>query len=101
MLIDIIAICSVLGAVATVIFTPCPWYWVFLLAVGYFVGQIFAHLFVALIISSFIDTIPIDSAIKAVRAGENPELTTAQKHERECFVVAKEGADKVKIEREH
>lgn len=55
MLIDIIAVCSVLGAVATVVFTPCPWYWVFLLAVGYFVGQIFAHLFVALIISFFID----------------------------------------------
>ena len=45
-------------------------------------------------------TIPIDDAIKAVRAGENPELTTAQKHERECFVVVKEGADKAKIERE-
>ena len=45
-------------------------------------------------------TIPIESAVKAVRAGENPELTTAQKHERECFVVLKEGADKDRIERE-
>lgn len=55
MLIDIIAICSVLGAVATVVFTPCPWYWVFLLVIGYFVGQIVLHLSVALIISLCID----------------------------------------------
>ena len=43
-------------------------------------------------------TIPIDSALEAVRNGENPELTARQKHLRECFVVAKEGADKAKIE---
>lgn len=45
-------------------------------------------------------TIPVDSALEAVRNGENPELTTRQKHVRECFIVAKEGADKAKIERE-
>lgn len=45
-------------------------------------------------------TIPVDSALEAVRAGENPELTTRQKHTRECFVVAAEGADKAKIEEE-
>ena len=55
MLIDIIAVLSVLGAVATVVFTPCPWYWVFLLAVGYFVGQIILHLGIALPISLCID----------------------------------------------
>lgn len=43
-------------------------------------------------------TIPIESAIEQVRNGSNPELTTRQKHLRECFVVAKEGADKAKIE---
>ncbi len=45
-------------------------------------------------------TIPIDSALQAVRSGSNPELTTRQKHLRECFVVAAEGADKAKIENE-
>lgn len=45
-------------------------------------------------------TIPIDSAVEAVRAGLNPELTTREKHLRECFVVVKEGADKKKIESE-
>ena len=45
-------------------------------------------------------TIPVDSAIEAVRAGEYPELTTRQKHTRECFVVAAEGADLARIERE-
>ncbi len=45
-------------------------------------------------------TIPIDSALEAVRSGTNPELTTRQKHLRECFVVAEDGADKVKIENE-
>lgn len=45
-------------------------------------------------------TIPVDSALKSVRNGENPELTTRQKHTRECFVVAKEGADLKKIETE-
>nr|MCR5719183.1 diaminopimelate dehydrogenase [Lachnospiraceae bacterium] len=43
-------------------------------------------------------TVPVESALKAVRNGENPELTTRQKHTRECFVVAKEGADKAYIE---
>ena len=45
-------------------------------------------------------TIPVDAAVEAVRRGENPTLTTAQKHERECFVVVKEGADKTRIENE-
>ena len=45
-------------------------------------------------------TIPVPEALKAVRNGENPELTTRQKHTRECFVVAKEGADLAKIEQE-
>ena len=43
-------------------------------------------------------TVPIAEAVDSVRRGENPTLTTAQKHERECFVVVKEGADKKKIE---
>ena len=45
-------------------------------------------------------TIPVEAALEAVRNGENPELTTRQKHQRECFVVAKEGADLARIERE-
>lgn len=45
-------------------------------------------------------TIPVDSALAAVRRGENPDLTTRQKHTRECFVVAEEGADKERIEKE-
>ena len=45
-------------------------------------------------------TIPVQSALEAVRAGKNPELTTRQKHTRECFVVAEEGADKARIEKE-
>lgn len=45
-------------------------------------------------------TIPVESALAAVRACENPKLTTRQKHTRECFVVAEEGADKAKIEQE-
>lgn len=45
-------------------------------------------------------TIPVDSALEAVRSGSNPELTTRQKHIRECFVVAEEGADCAKIEQE-
>ena len=45
-------------------------------------------------------TIPVDSALEAVRSGANPELTTREKHTRECFVVAKEGADKAFIENE-
>ncbi len=43
-------------------------------------------------------TIPIDDAVESVRNGKNPELSTRQKHLRECFVVAEEGADKAKIE---
>ena len=43
-------------------------------------------------------TIPVDSAVASVRAGENPELTTCEKHTRECFVVAEEGADLAAIE---
>ncbi len=45
-------------------------------------------------------TIPVDSSLEAVRNGENPELTTRQKHTRECFVVASEGVDLAKIEEE-
>ena len=45
-------------------------------------------------------TIPVDEALEAVRSGANPELSTRQKHTRECFVVAQEGADKVRIEHE-
>ncbi len=45
-------------------------------------------------------TVPVDSALERVRSGENPELTTREKHTRECYVVAKEGADKAKIEAE-
>lgn len=44
-------------------------------------------------------TVPVSEALDAVRSGGNPELTTRQKHKRECFVVAKEGADKAAIER--
>jgi len=43
-------------------------------------------------------TIPVDSAVDAVRAGKKPELTARQKIKRDCFVVAKPGADKKKIE---
>lgn len=45
-------------------------------------------------------TIPVESAMEAVRGGDCPELTTREKHTRECFVVAEEGADKERIERE-
>lgn len=45
-------------------------------------------------------TIPVESALEAVRSAQMPELTTRQKHTRECFVVAKEGADKARIEAE-
>ena len=45
-------------------------------------------------------TVPVESALERVRRGENPELTTREKHTRECFVVAEEGADKERIERE-
>lgn len=45
-------------------------------------------------------TIPIDSALEAVRSGSRPELTTRQKHIRECFVVLEDGADAAVIENE-
>lgn len=45
-------------------------------------------------------TIPVDKALAAVRNGENPQLTTREKHLRECFVVAEEGADLARIENE-
>lgn len=45
-------------------------------------------------------TVPVPEALRKVRNGENPDLTTREKHTRECFVVAKEGADKAKIEEE-
>ena len=45
-------------------------------------------------------TVPVDSALDAVRRGECPEFTTRQKHKRECYVVAKEGADLARIESE-
>ena len=43
-------------------------------------------------------TIPLDNALEAVRSGQNPKLSTRQKHQRECFVVAEEGADRAAIE---
>ncbi|MBR6737605.1 MAG: diaminopimelate dehydrogenase [Clostridia bacterium] len=45
-------------------------------------------------------TVPVESALERVRNGENPELTTREKHLRECFVVACEGADLNRIENE-
>jgi diaminopimelate dehydrogenase len=45
-------------------------------------------------------TIPVESALEAVRSGANPDLSVREKHIRECFVVAKDGADKAKIEKE-
>lgn len=45
-------------------------------------------------------TCPVEDAMNRVRAGENPELTTREKHTRECFVVASEGADLERIENE-
>ncbi|MEF2966340.1 diaminopimelate dehydrogenase [Paenibacillus sp. M1] len=45
-------------------------------------------------------TIPVESAVERVRGGENPELTTKEKHLRECYVVAEEGADLKRIENE-
>jgi diaminopimelate dehydrogenase len=44
-------------------------------------------------------TIPIEPAVKSVRSGSNPELATREKHLRECFVVAEDGADKAEIEK--
>lgn len=45
-------------------------------------------------------TIPVPDALEAVRSGSQPQLTTRQKHTRECFVVAEEGADLERIENE-
>ncbi len=45
-------------------------------------------------------TVPVPEALERVRSGEMPTLTTREKHTRECYVVAKEGADKARIERE-
>ncbi len=45
-------------------------------------------------------TIPIEKALDAVRSGANPELSTREKHLRECFVVLEEGADAAKVEKE-
>ena len=45
-------------------------------------------------------TVPVQAALDAVRSGSNPELTTREKHTRECYVVAEEGADKARIEQE-
>ena len=45
-------------------------------------------------------TVPVEDALARVRNGENPVLTTREKHTRECYVVAEEGADKAAIEKE-
>jgi len=45
-------------------------------------------------------TIPVEEALEAVRSGSNPELTTRQKHIRDCFVVLEEGADAAAVETE-
>ncbi len=45
-------------------------------------------------------TIPVEESLKKVRNGENPELTIRQKHTRECFVVAEDGADLSRIEQD-
>ena len=45
-------------------------------------------------------TIPVESVLATVRSGEAPELSTREKHIRECFVVAEEGADLTEIENE-
>ena len=45
-------------------------------------------------------TVPIEAAVEAVRAGQNPDLSVREKHLRECWVVAEEGADLAEIERQ-
>jgi len=45
-------------------------------------------------------TVPVEQAVEAVRRGENPQLTTRDKHKRECYVAAEEGADLARIEKE-
>lgn len=45
-------------------------------------------------------TIPVEAALESVRKGENPQLTTREKHTRECFVVLEPGADAAFVENE-
>lgn len=45
-------------------------------------------------------TIPVETSLERVRCGETPDLTTREKHKRECFVVVEDGADKKRIEEE-
>lgn len=45
-------------------------------------------------------TVPVESAVERAKSGEEPELTTREKHTRECFVVVEDGADKARIEKE-
>ena len=45
-------------------------------------------------------TVPVPEALERVRGGENPELSTRQKHTRECYVVAEAGADRALIEKQ-
>ncbi len=45
-------------------------------------------------------TVPVESALEAARSGKNPTLTTREKHTRDCYVAAEEGADLARIERE-
>ena len=45
-------------------------------------------------------TVPVEDALKRDRSGETPELTTREKHTRECYVVAEDGADKALIEKQ-
>ena len=45
-------------------------------------------------------TIPVEAALEAVRSGANPELSTREKHTRECFVVLEDGADAAAVEKE-
>ena len=45
-------------------------------------------------------TIPVETALEAVRSGQNPQLTTREKHLRECFVVLEDGADAAEVERQ-
>lgn len=44
-------------------------------------------------------TVPVESVLERIRNGETPELTTREKHTRECYVVAEEGADLARIEK--
>lgn len=45
-------------------------------------------------------TVPVPAALESVRKGENKDFTAREKHRRVCYVVAKDGADKAKIEQE-